>query len=460
MAIIQLQFRQGPEADRALITPLEGEIIYTTDSKSIYVGDGTTPGGNAPRVPMPINGVADSSNHPASTLFVHSLLSSITGVSTAGFAVKNAVNTFTDVNTFQKYPVVTDTLLPLSDSSNKVATTEWIKSYIGSLSLGTNDNYALKNGANTFTSSNDFTVSPTAPNPAFNDSSNKVATTKFVRDAVRSVGNISTVNILPGVGTTVNYSDGFVTLPNGDTVDVVAGSRVFPNSGTNYLIVNSLGQVSIASSFPTQPDIGVIATVYTSGGLITNISTTGLDLAPYAKLNGSTFTGTVRVPTPSPADDSDAAATTEWVNNKLDTIGLGDGEYATTDWVIQKIVDMLTKPMNADGPPMLYVTEGLHVNVTPGTVNKPTTGICNITTLASDIAIDANSVVYVWIRYSDCSVIVTTTSPDPSIGFLLGVLTTDATKVVDLVIPEAARVETFITRHFRASFGGTLVFIP
>ena len=41
-----IQIRRGLAAARTSITPLEGELLYTTDTKQIYVGDGTTPGGN------------------------------------------------------------------------------------------------------------------------------------------------------------------------------------------------------------------------------------------------------------------------------------------------------------------------------------------------------------------------------------------------------------------------------
>lgn len=40
-----LRLRRGTEAERLIITPLQGELIYTTDSKRLYVGDGTTVGG-------------------------------------------------------------------------------------------------------------------------------------------------------------------------------------------------------------------------------------------------------------------------------------------------------------------------------------------------------------------------------------------------------------------------------
>lgn len=41
-----LRLRRGTDAQRLLITPAEGEIIYTTDTKRLWVGDGVTQGGN------------------------------------------------------------------------------------------------------------------------------------------------------------------------------------------------------------------------------------------------------------------------------------------------------------------------------------------------------------------------------------------------------------------------------
>jgi hypothetical protein len=41
-----LQIRRGLNTDRLTITPAAGELIYTTDTKNLYVGDGSTAGGN------------------------------------------------------------------------------------------------------------------------------------------------------------------------------------------------------------------------------------------------------------------------------------------------------------------------------------------------------------------------------------------------------------------------------
>ena len=40
-----LQIRRGTEAERLTITPLPGEVLFTTDLKQLFVGDGTTVGG-------------------------------------------------------------------------------------------------------------------------------------------------------------------------------------------------------------------------------------------------------------------------------------------------------------------------------------------------------------------------------------------------------------------------------
>lgn len=40
-----LQLRRGTDAERLAVTPVEGELVYTTDTKRLYIGDGSTAGG-------------------------------------------------------------------------------------------------------------------------------------------------------------------------------------------------------------------------------------------------------------------------------------------------------------------------------------------------------------------------------------------------------------------------------
>ena len=51
-----LRLRRGTDAERQLITPVQGELIYTTDTKLLYVGDGSTAGGTL------VSGVQNLSN--------------------------------------------------------------------------------------------------------------------------------------------------------------------------------------------------------------------------------------------------------------------------------------------------------------------------------------------------------------------------------------------------------------
>lgn len=41
-----LRIRRGTDSERLTIVPVEGELIYATDTKKLYIGDGTTTGGN------------------------------------------------------------------------------------------------------------------------------------------------------------------------------------------------------------------------------------------------------------------------------------------------------------------------------------------------------------------------------------------------------------------------------
>jgi len=51
-AISQIRFLRGTEANRTTFVPAEGEPVYTTDQKRLYIGDGSTLGG-VPLFPEP-----------------------------------------------------------------------------------------------------------------------------------------------------------------------------------------------------------------------------------------------------------------------------------------------------------------------------------------------------------------------------------------------------------------------
>ena len=54
-----LKLRRGTNAERLTVTPEQGELIYTTDTKRLFVGDGSTAGGT---VVTGINDIVDDTS--------------------------------------------------------------------------------------------------------------------------------------------------------------------------------------------------------------------------------------------------------------------------------------------------------------------------------------------------------------------------------------------------------------
>ena len=53
---MSFRLRRGTNAERLLITPDEGEPLFTTDTQKLYVGDGSTAGG----IELPVVSGADT----------------------------------------------------------------------------------------------------------------------------------------------------------------------------------------------------------------------------------------------------------------------------------------------------------------------------------------------------------------------------------------------------------------
>jgi len=84
-----LRIRRGTEADRTTITPAEGELIYVTDEKTLYVGDGTTAGGVPP---LPLSSTPNAGDTPR---FERTLSTTSNVVNTASRIVKRNTNVTT-----------------------------------------------------------------------------------------------------------------------------------------------------------------------------------------------------------------------------------------------------------------------------------------------------------------------------------------------------------------------------
>jgi hypothetical protein len=95
-----LKLRRGIEANRTSITPAEGELIYTTDNKQLFIGDASTAGGNL------INGVAQGTSK------------SLAFYPTAGKSVNSATSLTWDTST--KVLSVADSFISITANTSSI----------------------------------------------------------------------------------------------------------------------------------------------------------------------------------------------------------------------------------------------------------------------------------------------------------------------------------------------------
>lgn len=115
-----LQLRRGTNAERLNITPLEGELVYTTDLKEVWVGDGSTIGGT----PVTVFTSEDAQDAVAS-LFENGTHSGIT------FTYNDANNSISaTVNAIGTLENLTDTdiVTPLQGDVLTYNGTKWVNS--------------------------------------------------------------------------------------------------------------------------------------------------------------------------------------------------------------------------------------------------------------------------------------------------------------------------------------------
>lgn len=173
----------------------------------------------------------------------------------------------------------------------------------------------------------------TVPSPALMDNSNKVPTTSWVRSIVQStlVGSDFPTLSITNSGTGVSWSSGSVIV-GGIQYPVLGGEYTFTTStsgvmGIYAVIIASTTMVLVSLTAPTGPNT-LLGTVSVAGGTVGQVNlppTTG-----FAPIASPVFTGNPQAPTPSPNDNGNSIATTEWVIDVMTTrMGVGFGGYLT-----------------------------------------------------------------------------------------------------------------------------------
>jgi hypothetical protein len=246
---MSLQIRRGTEAERLTITPLTGELIYTTDTQLVYVGDNVTPGG------ILVSGGGGPSNYGNAN--VVALLN--TGL--AGNII----------------PTV-DSLYSLGNSTN-----QWKDLYVSNATIYL-DNVPLTGNATTLSYDG-------APLLSANGSAN-----------ISTTGNISGAFILGDgsqlTGLPAGYSNAdvatylasgtvttdIITTANISAGDVTLNNLYSPNYFANAVaFANATGYITTSSLFKYNPGTEVLT--------VGTVSATGNITGDYFIGNGSQLTG-------------------------------------------------------------------------------------------------------------------------------------------------------------------------
>jgi len=124
-----LQLRRGTSGTRTTITPAAGELIYTTDTKLVYVGDGSTAGGNI--ISGGGGGLTDIVNDTTPQLGGD--------LDVNGFTITSGGNTTVNINAGGTGDLVLQGLLTINDAGNILKTGELNITSNARVSIGRND---------------------------------------------------------------------------------------------------------------------------------------------------------------------------------------------------------------------------------------------------------------------------------------------------------------------------------
>ncbi len=284
-----LRLRRGLEALRNTITPAEGEIIYTTDSKRLYVGDGLTAGGNGVSAPVTsvnnkvgaVQLTSDDLSEGTTNQFysderaqdatwallnhgLHSNVSftyddannRIVASASASFTAENAIDTIANVLVNSPHTGIT---FSHNDNADQItATVTAASETFKTISINPTLHIALTSPGSNYTSIPSVTVSAPPPGGV-----------QATAEAILTPTFIANVRIINGG---VNYSQGTIV-----SVGEIGASRARGTISTNSSgTITNVEVFEPGGGFRTQPTTAIIkplnaTATYVSGGLSTTI---------------------------------------------------------------------------------------------------------------------------------------------------------------------------------------------
>ena len=264
---MSLQIRRGTAAQLGNITPVVGELIYTTDTRAVFVGDGTTAGGIA-------IAVGGSGNVSGTNLFTNGQVSAggnitggqvtATGNVTANYFIGNG-SALTGLTASSNANSLTGTVLAANVVTSSLT------------SLGTLTSLSV---------SGNLTAAGTV-SAAGNISGGNISATNYISVTISAIGNITGGNI--GTGGQLTATGNIVTsrffVGNGSQLTGIAASSVDASGLTG----NTLSATVLYSSLTT---VGTLTSLSVSNNIQGgNLKTAGLISASGTVTGGNILTG-------------------------------------------------------------------------------------------------------------------------------------------------------------------------
>ena len=302
-----LRIRRGTDAQRAGITFDQGELIYTTNTQKLYVGDGVTAGGN--NILATSAGVGLTWNTGTQQLdFTTQNLGLTTSVVSEGankyFTTQRAQDAAAALFTAAGSPVATGTISgtisPATVTVNSIAGLTQGEPFIVSGSGGNNltigTYYVISaSGTSVVLASSLANATAATPVPLTTLTTGSVTGTTFsaggpdsgitfVYDSVNHVMNISTSTTLPSVtGQTGKYltnngsTTSWATIPSAGITSVSADTN--PSLGGSLSLngynVTGSGNITVTGNITATSGSLTSSTITTGSGTLGNITFTG-----------------------------------------------------------------------------------------------------------------------------------------------------------------------------------------
>ena len=221
-----LQFRRGPDSDRLTITPVVSEPVFTTDTKKLFIGDGSTVGG------IEIQGSVDS----AATLAL---------IDSAYVQARSPLTTTAD--------------FPDSAGVNSLIDTRVNATFINNLTIDA-DTLGGQAGSH-YLNYNNFTNTPTIPTLG----------TSFV-DSAEARELISVTDAGGDGSLAYNNSTGVLTYTGPSAAEV----RAHFSGGTGVTYTSGTGAIAIGQAVATSDSV-TFAGLYVSGDFMVGGTTTTIN---------------------------------------------------------------------------------------------------------------------------------------------------------------------------------------